>query len=66
MIKKEDDFPHYFICNECAEAKGGTWPKGLLATWNNGTCLYCGKDVAVCSVGDWNWPDGKARGFRDD
>ena len=53
------------ICTPCADGLGGRWPEGHLATWSLGRCSVCGKTKSVCDVGDWDWPDGKARGMRD-
>ena len=54
-----------YLCQECAEKLGGTWPKGHGATWHQGTCDVCGEERGLANVGDWNWPDGKRRGMRD-
>ena len=54
-----------YVCTSCAETHGGTWPEGHVATWHEGECQVCGCNKSVANVGDWNWPDGKARGMRD-
>lgn len=54
-----------YICRECAEEKGCKWPYGHVATWHYGECPYCKQKTALCSTGDWNWPDRKPRGMRD-
>jgi len=54
-----------YICAECAEARGGTWPDGHLATCHIGTCDLCGEQKSLANVGDWDWPDGRLRGMRD-
>ena len=53
-----------FLCRECALANGGRWPRGLQGTWHEGQCDVCGKVKGLANVGDWNWPDGVARGER--
>ena len=54
-----------FICADCALRKGCTYPEGHLATAHEGECDCCGKIKTLLNVGDWDWPDGKARGMRD-
>ena len=54
-----------FICSECAKRAGGVWPKGHAATIHEGECGKCGKRAYLANVGDWDWPDGRARGMRD-
>lgn len=54
-----------YICGKCAEENGGVWPNGHVATFHVGECGKCHKEKSIASVGDWNWPDGKARGGRD-
>ncbi len=53
------------ICGSCAKAKGCIWPEGHMATLHEGLCSYCKKIKAVCSSGDWNWPDKEFHGMRD-
>ena len=48
-----------YICSECAEAKGATWPKGHMATWHTGECSQCGKTKSLCCWTDWAWADAK-------
>jgi len=63
---KPDPLPHNYICSRCATARGGKWPRGHAATWHSSGCPYCkASDGFVANVGDWNWPDRKARGMRD-
>lgn len=59
-----EDRKHDYICRECADDCGGVWPEGHAATFHQGECGVCGKEKALCNVGDYNWPD-KARGMRD-
>ena len=54
-----------YICCSCAELHGGTRPEGHMPTGHDGECDVCKANAAVANVGDWNWPDGKARGMRD-
>ena len=60
------DFHSAYICKDCAEARGGKWPKAHAATWHEGECEYCHtSDKALANVGDWDWPDKVRRGLRD-
>ena len=59
------DLPWYCICRKCAEKHGGKWPRGHMATWHESKCMYCGNVNMLANIGDWNWPDRKARGMRD-
>ena len=54
-----------YLCKECAEKLGGKWPKGHAATFHYAKCDVCGEEKALANVGDWDWPDNKARGMRD-
>jgi len=54
-----------FICGDCAREFGGTPPPGHVCTMHTGNCQVCGEEKNLCNIGDWNWPDGKARGMRD-
>lgn len=66
-----DTFPHYWLCFQCADSKGGVWPDGHCATIMHGTCEYCGdKNVTICPWVDFDWPMLKkinmvAKGNRD-
>jgi len=60
-----EKIPSGYICAECARELQATWPKGHCATFHVGECVQCGKDKAVCSTGDWDWPDRIQRGMRD-
>ncbi len=57
--------PYDYICCDCAEARGATWPEGHYATSHTARCEYCGKMAGLCNIGDYDWPDGKPRGMRD-
>lgn len=60
MKKKTTPFPHYWLCWDCAETRGGTWPVGHCATVTMGTCPYCNKeDVTIIPYVDFNWKDDK-------
>lgn len=61
----DPDFPHSFICCTCAHNRGGQWPLDHVATMHRDICPYCGRDDTLTNVGDWDWPDGRARGMRD-
>ena len=54
-----------YLCDECARRNGGKWPKGHAATMHIGKCDICKNERSLANVGDWDWPDGKARGMRD-
>jgi len=54
-----------YLCSECAEGLGGTWPEGHCATWHDGRCDVCGERKGLANVGDWDWPDNVLRGMRD-
>jgi len=60
-----DTRKHGYICTACAEECGGVWPEGHVATFHESECGLCGNRKALSNVGDWNWPDKKARGMRD-
>ena len=60
-----NDWPCGFICKDCAEKRGGRWPEHHVATCHNDRCAYCGKTKTLANIGDWDWPDGIARGMRD-
>jgi len=55
----------HYLCFQCARKLGGTWPDGHVATQHEGACNVCGELLGLCNVGDYDWPDGKARGMRD-
>lgn len=46
-----------YICTECAEGNGCTWPEEHMATWHEGTCDFCELTADVCHSTDWGWPD---------
>ena len=54
-----------YLCSECAEEHGGKWPEGHCATFHESTCELCGEQKYLCCVSDWNWSDGKERGWRE-
>jgi len=56
--------PVYAVCADCAHAHGAFWPRGHLATMSVSHCDACGQAKVTCSVGDWDWPKGKPRGWR--
>lgn len=61
-----DDLDHGYICVDCARERDATWPTGHCATFHISVCPYCGrKNLSLCNIGDFNWPDGKRRGMRD-
>lgn len=54
-VMEKDDYPSW-ICSECAEANGGRWPKGHVATFHNGTCGWCNQTAGVTEPRDWCYP----------
>jgi hypothetical protein len=52
---KEDPFPYYFICDDCAKLNGGV-PVSWAVTCHMGTCEYCNKEKTLCAVTDFNYP----------
>jgi len=50
-----------YICHECAIERGGKWPDGHVATCHTDKCYYCVKERGLCSVDDWDWPEGSKR-----
>jgi hypothetical protein len=46
----------HYICHECAERLGATWPEHNCATQHTGLCGQCGQVKGLCSIDDWNWP----------
>jgi len=54
-----------YLCSECAEKLGGTWPDVHCATFHCAVCDVCKEQKSLANVGDWNWPDNKHRGMRD-
>ena len=53
------------VCAECADAGGGVWPRGHVATFWNGNCDACRRERVCCAVGDYNWPKGLPRDWCD-
>ena len=45
-----------YICADCAHKKGGKWPDGHCATFNEWHCDCCEKKTSVCNVRNWHWP----------
>jgi len=55
-----------YICGECAVERGAIWPPHHAATCHSDLCYYCAREKGLCSIDDWDWPEGsdrpKARG----
>jgi hypothetical protein len=49
------DLPHYWICKDCAEAKGGKMPEGHVCTVCHDKCEYCGEEKTVIPIRDFRW-----------
>lgn len=47
-----------YICTACADRRKARWPDGLIATFHSGRCPDCGEETTLCSIRDFNWPDG--------
>lgn len=45
-----------YLCGDCAELRGGRWPKGHRATFYPATCPLCKRCRPLASWDDWNWP----------
>lgn len=45
-----------YICGDCAEARGGQWPPGDVATFHRAPCDLCHQPRWLAAAGDWNWP----------
>lgn len=68
-VEHETAFPHYWICSECAKERGGSWPKGHVATFSQMLCKYCKGDKQgeefIAPYIDYNWPNLKTSHLRD-
>lgn len=54
------------ICQDCAEANGGVWPKDHVATWHTEwPCHGCLRNVALCALSDWEWPGYAGRKMQE-
>jgi len=56
MATAEDAKDACYICGDCAEAAGGAWPEGHVATWHEGTCGMCHQPKMLTAFDDWTWP----------
>jgi len=63
MKKKLDEYR--YICCDCAYDLGGIDVPGHTCTMHTGKCDCCGEEKTLMNMGDWDWPDGMARGMRD-
>lgn len=55
-MKKENPFPHYWICDLCATERGGVCEQDGI-TMTAGKCEYCGNpDITLIPVCDFDWP----------
>jgi len=50
-----------YICNDCADKRGGKWPEGHVATFHDGTCGFCGQRAGLCAVDDYDWSSSSRR-----
>ena len=41
------------LCRDCAEAFGGEWPAGHVATMYQGTCCVCREKASLAAPSDW-------------
>lgn len=55
-----DWIEHYFMCDDCAKARGGVYPVGRTCTMQIGVCGYCKKKGKWLTPWcDFNWPKNK-------
>lgn len=53
---------HYWLCEPCAESKGGIFPAGHTCTVMLGKCPYCKKkQCTLIPWVDFNWPKDKVK-----
>lgn len=52
------------VCSDCAVKAGGVWPSGHCATFSMSACEACGAQRATCSVDDFDWPNGRPKGWQ--
>ena len=50
---------HGYICEPCAEDRGGAWPKGKRGSLHEGKCPYCFKTAMLASITEWQWEENK-------
>lgn len=48
-MKVLTNYEHYFICFDCAAARGWT-PREMVETMHLGTCPDCGEEKTLCPV----------------
>jgi hypothetical protein len=53
-----------YICAACARRRGGRWPTDHCATSHYGACGTCELPSDLCSVGDYDWPEGSSKPER--
>lgn len=65
--KKKFDFKHYWLCGECAEGFGGTFPANHVCTVTYGPCPYCkdNENKTIIPWPDFDWPNKDTKGLRD-
>lgn len=56
--------PVNYICRDCALQHGAAWPPGHCATVSISECPVCRRKTGIASVDDWDWPQGKPKGWR--
>lgn len=56
--KKSDKnpLPHYYICSDCAIAKGAYLDGLVVATCHEDTCKYCNEVNILMATTDYCWP----------
>lgn len=63
---RDEEIIDYWLCDDCATAKGGKFPNGHVCTVTHGTCKYCSKDnVMLIPWVDFEWPLRKTKHMRD-
>ena len=56
-MKENKNFPHYWMCQKCANEMGGYMEEGHCCTVTQGVCEYCGLNHQfLVPWVDFNWP----------
>jgi hypothetical protein len=64
--KPKVDLPHWNICENCANERGGQIPPRSCCTVSEGTCLYCNKEnQTLTPLTDFVWANGEVEYIWD-
>lgn len=63
--KVKMDYKHYWLCETCANERGGTFPAGHCCTVIHDVCPYCKEKTVIIPYVDFDWPDRDFRLARD-